>query len=55
MDDAGVGRHDAEVAERVLAPAEERVALLVAGELELGVQLKRVRPARNSRPAPSDR
>ena len=42
MDDAGVGRHDAEVAERVLAPAQEGVALLVARELELGVQLKRV-------------
>ena len=45
MDDAGVGRHDAEVVEGVLAPAQERVAFLVARELELGVQLKRVRPA----------
>ena len=45
MDDAGVGRHDPEVAEGVLSPAQERVALLVARELELGVQLKRVRPA----------
>ena len=45
MDDAGVGRDDAEVAEGVLAPAQERVALLVARELELGVQLKRVRLA----------
>src|SRR5262249_41705427 len=34
MDDAGVGRHDAEVAERVLTPAQERVALAVARELE---------------------
>ena len=42
MHDAGVGRHDAEIAEGVLAPAQERVALLVARELELGVQLKRV-------------
>ena len=39
VDDAGVGRDDAEVVERVLAPAEERVALPVARELELGVQL----------------
>ena len=35
MADAGVGRHDAEVVERLLAPAEERVALVVALELEL--------------------
>ena len=39
VDDAGVGRHDLEVVERRLAPAQERVALLVARELELGVQL----------------
>ncbi len=31
------GRHDAEVVERLLAPAQERVALLVALELALGV------------------
>ena len=42
MDDAGVGRHDAEVVEGVLAPPQKRVALLVAGELELRVQLKGV-------------
>ena len=42
VDDAGVGRDDAEVAEGVLSPAQERVALLVARELELGVQLERV-------------
>ena len=35
--DAGAGRHDAEVLERLLAPLEERVALAVALELELGV------------------
>ena len=35
MDDAGVRRDDAEVVERLLAPAEEAVALLVALELEL--------------------
>ena len=39
VDDAGVGRHDAEVAERVLAPAQERVALLVARELERRVEI----------------
>ena len=35
--DPGVGRHDGEVLEGVLAPAQERVALAVALELELGV------------------
>ena len=40
--DAGFRRHDAEVVERGLAPAEERVALAVAVVLELGVQLQRV-------------
>ena len=39
MDDAGVGRDDAEVVERLLAPAEERVSLLVARELERGVEV----------------
>ena len=38
--DAGVGRHDREVLERRLAPAQERVALAVALELELGVALE---------------
>ena len=55
VDDAGVGRHDAEVGERVLPPAEKRVALPVARELELRVQLERVGLARSSPPAPSDR
>jgi hypothetical protein len=41
MADAGVRRHDGEVVERRLPPAQERVALLVALELELGVLLKR--------------
>ena len=45
MDDAGLGRHDAEVAERRLAPAQEHVALAVALVLEVGVQLERVRAA----------
>ncbi len=39
VDDAGVGRDDAEVLERVLAPAQERVALAVSGELEPGVEV----------------
>jgi hypothetical protein len=38
--DAGVGRHHLEVVERFLAPAQERVALAVALELELGVALE---------------
>ena len=42
MDDAGVGRDDAEVIEGFLAPAEERVALAVAAELEGRVQVGRV-------------
>ena len=42
VDDAGVGRNDAKIVERVLAPAQERVALLVARELEIGVQLEGV-------------
>src|SRR3712207_7006715 len=37
-----VRRHDAEVLERALAPAQERVALLVALELALGVALERL-------------
>ena len=37
VDDAGVRRHDLEVVEGGLAPAEEGVALAVALELELGV------------------
>ena len=40
VDDAGFGRHDAEIAERRLAPAQEHVALAVALVLELGVQLR---------------
>ena len=42
VDDAGVRRHDAEIPERVLAPAKERVPLLVARKLQLRVQLERV-------------
>ncbi len=39
--DAGAGRHDAEVLERVLSPPQEDVALFVAVELELGVDQER--------------
>ena len=42
VDDAGVGRHDLEVVERTLPPAQERVALAVARELELRVERERV-------------
>ena len=45
VDDAGVRRHDLEVAERRLAPAQERVALAVAGELDGVVLAQRVRAA----------
>jgi hypothetical protein len=38
--DAGVGRHHLEVVERLLAPAQEGVALAVALELELRVALE---------------
>ena len=37
MDDAGVRRHDEEVVERALTPAEKGVALVVPLELELDV------------------
>ena len=43
--DAGAGRHDAEVVERRLAPAQERVALAVALVLELDVELEGARVA----------
>ncbi len=39
--DAGARRHDGEIAERALAPAEERVALLIALELTRGVDEQR--------------
>ena len=42
VDDARVGRHDAEILEGVLAPPQKRVALLVARELERRVELGRV-------------
>src|SRR5690606_925608 len=40
--DPGVRRHDPEVLERFLAPAEEGVAFLVALELDLVVQVERI-------------
>jgi hypothetical protein len=40
VDDSGVRRHDFEVLERVLAPAQEGIALAVALELEFGVGLE---------------
>ena len=45
VDDARIGRHDAEVPERVLPPAEKGVALAVALELALDVHPKRRRRA----------
>ena len=42
VDDAGAGRHDLEVAERALAPAQELVALAVALVLDLDVALERL-------------
>ena len=37
VDDSGIGRNDLEILEGILAPAEERVPLTVAAELEVGV------------------
>ena len=45
MHDAGVGRHDRQIAKRGLAPAQEGIALFVADEFELGIELKRLRRA----------
>ncbi len=45
VDDAGVRRHDFEIAERRLAPAQEHVALAVAVEFDLVVVLERARRA----------
>jgi len=42
VDDPRVGRHDLEALECALTPAQERVALLVALELALGVDAERV-------------
>ena len=53
--DAGVGRHDAEILEGVLAPAQEGVALLVALKFEQRVDAEGSRRCRTRRPARSDR
>ncbi len=37
MDDSGVGRDDAEIVERALAPAQKQIALAVALELEFAI------------------
>ena len=42
MDDAGVGRHDLEIAECGLAPAQKHVALAVAVEFDFIVVLQRI-------------
>ena len=39
MDDAGIGRDDAEVIEGLLTPAQERIAFLVPGELQRRIQI----------------
>ena len=41
MADAGAGRHDAEIVERLLAPFQETIALAVALVFELDVLLER--------------
>ncbi len=53
--DAGAGRHDAEVLERLLAPAQELVALAVALVLALHVVHEREAACRSRPPAPSGR
>ena len=53
--DAGVGRDDAEVAERLLAPAQERVALAVALVLDRRRSGRTRAACRSGRPAPSGR
>ena len=53
--DAGARRHDAEIVEGVLAPAQELVALAVALELDVHVLLQRGRRCRTSRPSPNGR
>ena len=46
--DAGAGRHDAEIVERGLAPAQECVALAVALVFQLDVLLEGAGPAKSS-------
>ena len=55
VDDAGPGRHDPQVAERGLGPAQQLVALAVALVLALDVEGERGRTSRTGRPGPSGR
>ena len=55
VDDAGPGRHDPQVAERGLGPAQQLVALDVALVLALDVEGERARASRTGRPGPSGR
>ena len=40
MDDAGIGRHHAEIAERRLAPAQQDVAFAIALEFEERIEIE---------------
>ena len=42
VDDAGIGRHHAEIPERGLAPAQQHVALAIALEFERGIEVESV-------------
>ena len=53
--DPGRRRHDAEVVEGLLAPAQEGVALAVALVVAVGVDVEGARRCRTRRPAPSGR
>src|SRR6266436_8598715 len=44
--DSGVGWNDRQIMKRLLPPAQERVALLVAEKFQLGVQSERLRGAK---------
>ena len=55
VDDPGARRHGLEIVERSLSPAQERVALAVSLELELGVPEDRDACSRTRRPARSGR
>ena len=53
--DAGVGRNDRQVLERLLSPAQEGVALAVALELQPAFDFGSAAECRTHRPAPSGR
>ena len=40
MNDAGIGRHDGQIAEGSLAPTQEGVTLFIAQEFQFGIELK---------------